>query len=223
MLVKENYQTIFEQIKKLRPENTPKLIAVSKKQPQLKIKEALESGIRVFGENQIKEGIEKFQSQILNYPDLEIHHIGPVQTGTIRKLLGLFAFTHGVGSENALNELIKQANNRKVKIKYFLQVNLSLEDTKSGFEKETLLSILKNISKYDSEFAEFHGLMTMGPSSGELKLTRQVFKELNQIRNNFSPLAKLSMGMSGDYLIAAEEGSDYIRVGSAIFGERIIQ
>ena len=72
MLVKENYQTIFEQIKKLRPENTPKLIAVSKKQPQLKIKEALESGIRVFGENQIKEGIEKFQSQIMNYPDLEI-------------------------------------------------------------------------------------------------------------------------------------------------------
>ena len=61
----------------------------------------------------------------------------------------------------------------------------------------------------------------MGPSSGEPKLTRQVFKEL--IRNNFSPLAKLSMGMSGDYLIAAEEGSDYIRVGSAIFGERIIQ
>ena len=63
----------------------------------------------------------------------------------------------------------------------------------------------------------------MGPSSGEPKLTRQVFKELNQIRNDFSPIAKLSMGMSGDYLIAAEEGSDYIRVGSAIFGERIIQ
>ncbi len=222
-MVKDNYQFIFEQIKKLRPENTPTLIAVSKKQPHVKIKDALIGGIRIFGENQIKEGIEKFQELIKVYPDIEIHHIGPVQTGTIRKLFGLFKFTHGVGSESALLELIKQANNRKVQIKYFLQVNLSLEDTKSGFEKKDLLAILQNISNYKSDFAEFHGLMTMGPSSGEPILTRNIFRQLNQIRNDFSPKAKLSMGMSGDYLIAAEEGSDYIRVGSAIFGERIMQ
>ena len=147
-MVKENYQFIFEQIKKLRPENTPTLIAVSKKQPQEKIMEALKGSVRIFGENQIKEGIEKFQGLIDVYPDIEIHHIGPVQTGTIRKLFGLFTFTHGVGSENALLELIKQANNRKVQIKYFLQVNLSLEDTKSGFEKKDLLAILQNISNY---------------------------------------------------------------------------
>ncbi len=222
-MVKENYQIIFDQIKRLRPENTPKLITVSKKQPQEKISEALDGGLRCFGENQIKEGIEKFQSLKEIYPDLDIHHIGPVQTGTIRKLFGLFAFTHGVGSENALVELIKQANSRKAQIKYFLQVNLSLEGTKSGFEKVNLLKVLKSISNYKSEFAEFHGLMTMGPSSGEPALTKKIFKELNQIRNEFCPSAKLSMGMSGDYQIAAEEGSDYIRVGSAIFGERILR
>jgi uncharacterized pyridoxal phosphate-containing UPF0001 family protein len=65
--------------------------------------------------------------------------------------------------------------------------------------------------------------MTMGPSSGEAVLTRKIFKELNQIRNDFCPSARLSMGMSGDYPIAVEEGSDYIRVGSAIFGERILK
>jgi pyridoxal phosphate enzyme (YggS family) len=222
-LIFENYQYILEQIKKIRPQNTPKLVAVSKKQPLLKIEEALLSGIRSFGENQVKEGIEKFSGLIETYPDIELHHIGPVQTGTVRKLFGLFAFTHGVGSENALEELVKQANARKSKIKYFLQVNLSLEDTKSGFEKLELLKILKSISRYNSDYALFYGLMTMGPTDGESISTRNVFKELNQIRFDYCPNAKLSMGMSGDYLIAAEEGSDYIRVGSAIFGERLIK
>jgi uncharacterized pyridoxal phosphate-containing UPF0001 family protein len=85
-LVKENYQFILDQIKKLRPENTPKLIAVSKKQPQEKITEALNGGIRCYGENQIKEGLDKFLPIQDKYPDLEIHHIGPVQSGTLRKL-----------------------------------------------------------------------------------------------------------------------------------------
>lgn len=222
-MVHENYQFILEQIQKIRPTNTPRLIAVSKKQPLSKIEEALASGLRVFGENQIKEGIEKFSSIQNTFTDLELHHIGPVQSGTIRKLFGLFSFTHGVGSESSLEELVKQASARKSKIKYFLQVNLSLEDSKSGFEREHLLRILPSISKYNSDYAEFHGLMTMGPSNGDLGITRNIFRNLNQIRNEYVPNAKLSMGMSGDYLIAAEEGSDYIRVGSAIFGERILK
>lgn len=222
-MINENYQFILEQIRKIRPQNTPKLIAVSKKQPLSKINEALNSGLRIFGENQIKEGIEKFSSLQTNFPDLELHHIGPVQSGNLRKLFGLFTYTHGVGSLSSLEELIKQATTRKSKIEYFLQVNLSREDSKSGFEKEDILKILPTISQYDSEYAQFHGLMTMGPASGDLGITRSIFRELNQIRKEHSPNAKLSMGMSGDYLIAAEEGSDYIRVGSAIFGERILK
>lgn len=221
-MVYENYQFILEQIQKLRPENTPTLIAVSKKQPLTKITEALKSGISVFGENQIKEGIEKFSELKPNYPNLELHHIGPLQTGTLRKLFGIFSFAHGVGTKNGLEELIKQANSRQSKIKYFLQVNLSLEDTKSGFTVNELLSILRTLHTFRSDYAEFHGFMTMGPASGDLGITRSIFRELNQIRNDYAPNAKLSMGMSGDYLVAAEEGSDYIRVGSAIFGERII-
>jgi len=222
-LINENYKFILEQIKKIRPQNTPKLIAVSKKQPLSKINEALNSGIRIFGENQIKEGIEKFSSLQTKFPDLELHHIGPVQSGNLRKLFGLFNYTHGVGSLSSLGELIKQATTRKFKIEYFLQVNLSREDSKSGFEKEEILKILPTISQYNSEYAQFHGLMTMGPSNGDLRITRSNFRELNRIRKEYCPNAKLSMGMSGDYLIAAEEGSDYIRVGSAIFGERILK
>ncbi len=222
-MIYENYQFIFEQLKKIRPENTPKLIAVSKKQPLSKIMEALNSGIQSFGENQIKEGIEKFETLQNTYPKLELHHIGPVQSGTLRKLFGLYSFTHGVGSENNLNELVKQANTRKVNIKYFLQVNLSLEDSKSGFERENLLKTITSIANYKSDYAEFYGLMTMGPSNSDLLRTRNIFRELNQIRNDHCPTKKLSMGMSGDYLIAAEEGSDYVRVGSAIFGDRILK
>jgi len=222
-LIRENYDFILDQIQKVRPDNSPSLIAVSKKQPIEKITNALEKGIRIFGENQIKEGIDKFQGLTGIYPDLELHHIGPVQTGTIRKLLGFFSYTHGVGTKNSLQELIKQANQRKAKIYYFLQANLTLEDTKSGFIRKDLIEILRDLSALESEFAHFHGLMTMGPSSGELITTRKVFQELNQIRKDYAPNAKLSMGMSGDFLIAAEEGSDYIRVGSAIFGERILK
>ena len=127
-MVHENYQFILEQIQKIRPTNTPRLIAVSKKQPLSKIEEALTSGLRVFGENQIKEGIEKFSGLQNTYQDIELHHIGPVQSGSLRKLFGLFSFTHGVGSESSLEELFKQANARQSKIKYLLQVNLSLQN-----------------------------------------------------------------------------------------------
>ena len=111
-MINENYQFILEQIRKIRPQNTPKLIAVSKKQPLSKINEALNSGLRIFGENQIKEGIEKFSDLQTKFPDLELHHIGPVQSGNLRKLFGLFTYTHGVGSLSSLEELIKQAPTR---------------------------------------------------------------------------------------------------------------
>ena len=99
-------------------------------------------------------------------------------------------------------------------------MNLSLEDSKSGFTKSEFISLIKNLSEYNTEFAKFHGFMTMGPESGDPILTRKIFQELALIRSEYSPDAKLSMGMSGDYKIALEEGSDYLRIGSAIFGNR---
>ena len=218
MSIIENYNKILKELRNLRPNNPPEIISVSKKQPFSKIEEAIQSGIQKFGENYIQEAFGNFAGKT-SY--IELHHIGPVQTNNLRKLFPLFAFTHGVGSEKVLIELNKQAEKRKSKIKYFLQTNLTGESTKSGFLKKDLTALLEKISLYESEYTEFIGLMAMGPTNEDPIETRRVFRELNFIRNDFTKNAKLSMGMSGDYLIAAEEGSDYIRIGSLLFGERI--
>lgn len=210
----------MDEINLFRPSNPPQLIAVSKTYPKRIIQEAIESGISVFGENKITEALEKFSDLKIQNPSLEIHHIGPVQSGTLKKLFGVFSFTHGVGSLSSLKELCRVAQNKKTLIKYFLQVNLSLEDSKSGFTKSEIISLLQNLSEYNTEFSKFHGLMTMGPESADPIVTRKIFQELALIRTEYSPDAKLSMGMSGDYKIALEEGSDYLRIGSAIFGNR---
>lgn len=220
MPIKDNYLNILNAAKELRPVDTPMILAVSKKQPEAKIREAIESGIYKFGENQIKEGLEKFIPIKNEGLKFELHHIGPVQTGTLKKLLGTFDYTHGIGSENSLKELSKQANTRKTKISFFLQANLTLEDTKSGLELKELLQLLKNIIIFENDFCKFSGLMTMGPSNEDPIQTRKVFKQLKSIKDEYCPNALLSMGMSGDYRIAIEEGSNIIRIGTAIFGGR---
>ncbi len=195
------------------------LIAVSKTKPLSLIEEAIHANHFTFGENKIKEGIEKFE-KLKETHKISLHHLGPVQSGTARKLFGIFDFTHGVSSTSTLDGLLKDSEKFKKHLKYFLQVNLTGEDSKNGFSENDLDSLLENISKWESEYLQFEGLMTMGPSSEDPILTRAVFAKLNQIRKEKIPKAKLSMGMSGDYTIALEEGSDYIRVGSLLFGSR---
>ncbi len=217
MSIQKNLEFIQSTLKKANKPIT--LIAVSKTKPIELIEEAILAGQRVFGENKIKEGIEKFSGLKEKY-SLELHHLGPVQSGSSKKLFGIFDFTHGVSSLSSLENLQKESEKYKKLLKYFLQVNLTDEDSKNGFEESELLKILPSSSLYETEFLKLEGLMTMGPSSGEEKLTRQAFFRLNDIRNTFLPQAKLSMGMSGDYSLAIAEGTDYIRVGSLIFGER---
>ncbi|NBU99589.1 MAG: YggS family pyridoxal phosphate-dependent enzyme, partial [Spirochaetia bacterium] len=137
-----------------------------------------------------------------------------------KKLFGNFDYTHGVSSLSSLQNLMKESEKYKKPLKYFLQVNLTEEDSKSGFQEDELLKLIQNPTQIETEFLKLEGLMTMGPSSGEENLTRLVFRRLNEIRNSSLSGAKLSMGMSGDYPIAIAEGADFIRVGSSIFGDR---
>lgn len=220
MGVSENYHSIMQEIESLSPVRIPILIAVSKFQPQSKVKEGLAGGVRHFGENRVQEGSEKFKDLGEAGKDFFLHHIGPVQSAHIRKYRGMFSFTHGVGSLKILEELISRMEKDRWHLRYFLQANLTDEDSKSGFSRKELLEILDRSSQYSGEFCRLEGLMGMGPSSGEPKETRRVFRELSEIREEFLPSGKLSMGMSGDYRIALEEGTDYLRIGSAIFGER---
>lgn len=217
------YKAIVKQVKDIcRGMNrldVPEIIAVSKKHQV--IKEAIKSGIYLFGENKIQEAIEKFSPLKEEGLQFELHHIGPLQSGNLRKLFGLFSVTHGAGSISSLLELIKHAEKNKVMMKYFIQVNLTGEDSKSGMVKKDLLKFLPDLEKYKSEYCMPIGLMTIGPADQDIIRTRSVFRELKTIRDDFFPQGKLSMGMSGDYRIAIEEGSDFLRIGTAIFGERL--
>ncbi|MCG6148543.1 YggS family pyridoxal phosphate-dependent enzyme [Leptospira levettii] len=218
------YQSIQHEMNSLSQGNPPTLIAVSKTKPYEVVKEAYLQGIREFGENYIPEAIDKFTRLREEFPESEsnvnVHHIGPVQSGTLRKLFGIFSYTHGVGSFSSLSELLKRAEKEKKKIRYFLQTNLTNENTKHGFSLETILTNKDELSKYQNEYCIWEGFMGMGPSSGDPNQTKEVFTNLAKLREEHFPEKKLSMGMSGDYGLAVELGSNFVRIGSKIFGER---
>lgn len=199
----------------------PKLIAVSKKKPLSAVLEALDAGQKIFGENQIKEGTEKFSSLYESGKDFELHHLGKVQSGTLKKLFGFFHFTHGVCTESSLKELSKQSEKSKKTLRFFLEANLLEEESKQGFQRNDLLSVLGRIGTYETEYLRFAGLMTMGPADENPAETKKAFSLLRKIREDYCPNSALSMGMSGDYKIAIEEKTDYIRIGTSIFGTRI--
>ncbi|TGL47791.1 YggS family pyridoxal phosphate-dependent enzyme [Leptospira meyeri] len=218
------YRSIQSSLKDLFPNKSPVLIAVSKTKPYEVVREAYLQGIREFGENYIPEAISKFTKLREEFPEaatsVNLHHIGPVQSGTLRKLFGIFSFTHGVGSISSLTELLKRAEKEKKQIRYLIQANLTGEETKHGLNLETLRSMKDTLSGYQNEFCIWEGFMGMGPSSGDLFTTRRFFSDFAELRDTYFPDKKLSMGMSGDYEIACELGADYLRVGSKIFGER---
>ncbi len=200
------------------------VIAVSKTKPYETIRQAYLEGIRCFGENYIPEAIEKFTKLREEFPEanecVSLHHIGPTQSGTIRKLFGVFQFTHGVGSLSTLSELLKRADKEKKLIRYFLQCNLTGEESKHGFSIEEILANRDLLYKSENEFCKWEGFMGMGPSDGNEVGTRLAFQRLSDLRKEHFPEKKLSMGMSGDFEWAMEFGADYLRIGSLIFGER---
>jgi hypothetical protein len=222
-MIKNHYDDVIQQVREHSKQiNDPVLIAVSKTKPKEIIREAIQSGIIHFGENQIQEGTSKFTDLRAEFPHhtIQLHHLGPVQSGTLRKLFGVFQFTHGVGTHSALKELVKRSTKEIHSIRYFLQVNLTGEDSKNGFSLDEIKDILLHKQEFITSLCILEGLMTMGPSDGDRIRTREVFQRLSDFRKEFAPDLKLSMGMSGDFDIAAEIGTDYLRVGSRIFGER---
>jgi pyridoxal phosphate enzyme (YggS family) len=245
----EKYFRILEEGKRRSGNSNLTVVAVSKNHPFETLWQAYKEGIRQFGENRIQEGIEKInrfrsafsilpENPVLSrnsenefdseknqneFSDLCFHHIGPLQSGNIRKLLGSFQYCHGVGSKSALKDLINKSEKNQLNIDFFLQVNLTEEDTKNGFTRTECMEVLDSNQLDSSLRARFAGFMTMGPSDGDPQKTKKVFRELREIRDAHAPQKKLSMGMSGDYQIALDEGSDIIRIGTAIFGERIYE
>lgn len=215
MSIKTNYQNILSQL----PENV-KLVTVSKTNPAEKIKEVYDLGQRAFGENKVQELLEK-QPVLPN--DIEWHLIGHLQTNKVKFVAGFISMIESVDSEKLLKEIDKEALKNERKINVLLQVKIAKEDTKFGLTVDEAKDIFNKYLDGNYPNIEIKGLMGMASFVDNESQIREEFGILKQLfdeLSNLKPLETLSMGMSGDFPLAIECGSNSVRVGSAIFGER---
>lgn len=207
-------------IKKSIPENV-QLVAVSKTKPIEDILEAYKSGQRIFGENKIQEMTDKWESLP---KDIEWHMIGHVQTNKVKYMAPFVTLIHGVDSLKLLQEINKQAVKNKRIIDCLLQVHIAEEESKFGFSETEIEELLKSKEIKTLNNIRIRGLMGMATFTENSSQIRKEFKTLKRIFEQATLLDwkfdTLSMGMSGDYEIAIEEGSNMIRIGSNIFGNR---
>jgi len=215
MSIETNYQNILSQL----PKNV-KLVTVSKTNPAEKIKVVYDLGQKAFGENKVQELLEK-QPVLPN--DIEWHLIGHLQTNKVKYIAGFVAMIESIDSKKLLKEVDKEAlkNNRKINV--LLQVKIAKEDTKFGLTTDEAKDIFNKFLNGNFQNIEIKGLMGMASFVEDETQIREEFGVLKQLFDELSelkPLEILSMGMSGDFPLAIECGSNSVRVGSAIFGER---
>lgn len=202
-----------------------KLVAVSKTQPKEAILEAYGSGHRIFGENKVQELVPKYEALP---KDIEWHMIGHLQTNKVKYIAPFVHLIHGIDSTKLLEEVNKQASKAERVISCLLQVHIAQEETKFGFSEEEITSLAASAQLQQWHNIRIAGLMGMATFTEDKSQVRKEFRTLKslfeKLRSSELPkvfqLAEVSMGMSGDYKIAVEEGSTMIRVGTAIFGER---
>jgi len=219
-------KTNIEEIKKGVDKHGASLIAVSKTKPVELLLEAYNAGIRDFGENKVQELVEKEQ-QLPN--DIRWHMIGHLQRNKVKFIVPFVYLIHGVDSFKLLKEIDKQGAKVGRKINCLLQVHIAEEDTKFGFSREEITKLLQEQDFAAMEHIVVSGLMGMATFTEDTSQIRREFKALRELYDSLSKqyaavpnveMKILSMGMSGDYQIALEEGSNMIRVGSSIFGAR---
>tara|TARA_R110000868_G_scaffold4211_15_gene26786 strand:+ start:24633 stop:25319 length:687 start_codon:yes stop_codon:yes gene_type:complete len=221
--IKPTYMSIADHLNTIRksiPE-TVTLVAVSKTKPNADILEAHEAGQRIFGENKIQEMTQKWE----DLPkDIEWHMIGHVQTNKVKYMAEFVSLIHGVDSFKLLKEINKQAKKYDRVIPCLLQIHIAEEDTKYGLDEAELFEIIASDDFISLKNIEVIGLMGMATFTNNEEQVRREFSALKSLfdkaANELVNLTTLSMGMSGDYKIAIEEGSTMVRIGSSIFGGR---
>jgi PLP dependent protein len=203
------------------------LVAVSKTKPVEMLMEAYNAGFMRFGENYVQELVDKHEAMP---KDIEWHFIGHLQSNKVKYIAPFVSLIHSVDSLKLLQEINKQATKNNRVIDCLLQIYIAEEDTKSGMSEEECLEILKTETLEKLPNVRIVGLMGMTTLTDdeaqirkEFKKLCEFFKELRPQKADRSEFSTLSMGMSGDYAIAIDEGSTMIRVGSKIFGGRIYQ
>ena len=226
-VIKDNVQKLEERIEAAaaragRKRSEIDLMVVSKTRTVERIQEVYDAGLRLFGENRVLEAEEKFSGR---FPEAELHLIGHIQRNKARQAVAIASCIQSLDSERTLKALEKHAAALERVIQVLIEVNTSGEDSKQGVAGQDELFRL-----YEAVCACGHifpaGLMTMAPFTTEEEPVRRSFRQLHSLREacaarfGHDQAGILSMGMSGDFEIAIEEGSTLIRVGTAVFGER---
>lgn len=226
-MLKENLEQVEKNIcaaceKAGRARSEVTLIAVSKTKPVEMLKDVYDEGIRDFGENKVQEMCDKIE--VLS-KDIHWHMIGHLQTNKVKYIVGNTALIHSVDSLRLAEEIQKQALKKGVYVPVLVEVNIAEEVSKFGIHKEDTIQLIREISKLDH--LQVKGLMTIAPYVENPEDNRLYFREIHQLSVDISKqnidnisMNVLSMGMTGDYMVAIEEGATMVRVGTGIFGER---
>lgn len=227
MSVAKNYREIEKRVQDAckRSGRDPKdvtLISVSKTKPVSMLMEAYEAGARVFGENKVQEIAEKYPQMP---EDTKFHMIGHLQTNKVGQVIDKVSMIHSVDSVHLAEKIEKEAAKRGLQTDILLEVNVAREESKYGFFMEEVVPALEIIGKYPH--LNVKGLMTIAPNVENAEENRIYFKNLYQLYVDIKTknidngtMSALSMGMTGDFEVAVEEGATMIRVGTGIFGSR---
>jgi len=224
LTIKENLLRVRERIERAaqqagRDPREIKLVAASKTVEVARIKEAVEAGVSILGENYVQEAQKKIEA--LGKP-VSWHFIGHLQSNKAKYAIRLFDVIHSIDSIPLAEELNRRAEQPDRVVKVMIEVNLSKEATKFGTDEERMLNLARRIQTF--KHLSLEGLMTMPPYFDSPEMSRPYYVALRELKERMTkegiPMKELSMGMSNDFEIAIEEGATYIRVGTAIFGPR---
>ncbi len=226
-MVRENLKIVEENIRKAcqragRSESDVTLICVSKTKPVEMIREAYEAGKREFGENKAQELKEKFEQLP---QDIKWHFIGHLQTNKIKYIIGKACLIHSVDSYHLAEAIEKECVKKDAEADILVEVNVAQEVSKFGLKLEDTMSLVEQIAGLPH--LHIRGLMTIAPYVQDPEENRGIFRQLKKLSVDIRAknidnvdMSVLSMGMTGDYQVAVEEGATHVRVGTGIFGER---
>ncbi len=226
-MIKENLDQVQENIKKAcknsnRMTEDVTLIAVSKTKPVSMLMEAYEWGCREFGENKVQELVDKYE---IMPKDIKWHMIGHLQRNKVKYIVDKAALIHSVDSLKLAQEISKEALKKQVQVSILIEVNVAGEESKFGVKPEDAEKLIRQVALLPG--IHIKGLMTIAPYVDVPEENRQYFEQLKQLSVDINcknidnvSMNVLSMGMTGDYMVAIEEGASCIRVGTGIFGER---
>jgi len=228
MSIKENLEQVKQNIanaavKAGKRSEAIILVMATKTVDTERIREAIKAGGRIIGENKIQEALKKYEA--LKEEDTEWHFIGHLQTNKVKDVLKFADMIHSVDRLSLVEKLDQRLQQEGRSMDILIQVNTSHEESKYGATPEEAISLVKQTAKYDT--LKIYGLMTIGLFTKDEVKIRKCFKTLKEINDNIIKegidkvqMKYLSMGMSGDYQIAIEEGANMVRIGTAIFGAR---